>query len=584
MSQNQRINPDLARAMRLFEKGDLGRAEQAAKAAHPAAPGPASQVLAGIALKRGDFEAAHAHTSSALQAAPHSAKLLLNLATIEHALQRTDAALATFERAASLAPRDFEAQLGFGKALAEQDRLEEAVAQFQRAHQIVAHPRAKGPIADAMFRLGRFAEAETWAMAALGAGLDTAELRCLIGKISLATRQPKKALESFQNALEKNPKDQDALMGLSCAHAALADVIAARDATRRLLELRPVVKVGAVEPKASIAILHQIKDGYFRRPQYGPGLAATGNFSADLQSQRTQFHHYMTPLVGRFPGQPAELHADIVLSNIVNAETLFGERLDAARAAMESFEVPVINGIDAALATSRAANAERFSDAKRFKFPKTISIERQGQSAWELARHVLEHLSLPLILRPTRTQEGRGAQLLHDENALVAEIARYKEGIIYAIEYFDCTDSNGIARRYRFAHVDGELIAANMHAVQGWNAHGESRTKLNWMNSDYRREEEAFLKDADTALGFDRTEMFAEIVEKTPLDLYGVDFGVARTGEVVIFEVNASMGLTAPRLAARYPYIQPHRDYMFGKIDDYLFRRALEARDARASA
>ncbi len=584
MAQKQRLNSELARAARLFEKGDLRRAEQAAKAVRGAAPGPASQILAGIALKQGDFESAHGHAKTAVQATPGSPQLLLNLASIEFALNRREDGLATFGEAARLAPRDFEAQLCYGKALAETGRLEEAVEQFQCAHKLAPHPRAKGPMADALFRLDRFDEAEEWAKAALGSGLDTAELHCLIGKILYAKRLPKEAAAAFQAALAKDPKNTDALMGLSCAQTRLKDIIAARDAARRYLDLRPVVRVGATKPEAHVAIVHSVNDGYFASPRYGVGLPVGGNFPVTLDSQILQFEHCFVSLSNTVWTPPKKMRTDIVLSNLVNAEMLQGDRSGLAKCALDSMGAPIINGVDGVLATSRAANADRFRDATRFRFPRTIAVERQGEAAGDTAEFILERISLPLILRPPHTQEGLGARLVDSSDELIAQIASFKDGVIYAIEYFYCAMDDGCARRYRFTHVDGELFATNMHAVRGWNAHGDSRAELNWMDSNYWREEKAFLDDADGALGFDRYEVFSEIMENTPLDLFGIDFGVARSGEVVIFEVNASMAFTVPKLAKQFPYIQPHRDYLFRKIDDYLLRRALEARETRAGA
>lgn len=580
MKTGKQPETGVARAARLFESGDLRRAEQAAKAVSAAAPAQANQILAGIALKRGDLDTAFIHASAAAEAAPGNARLLLNLATIEFALKRPEDALRTFEKAAALAPRDFEAQLGYGKMLVEKGRLDDAVAQFHRAHSIAPHPRAKGPMADALFRLERYDEAEKWALGAIAAGLDTAELICLVGKINLAQRRYKKAFAAFDAALKKDPRNTDALMGLSCAKARMKDLIAAREATRRYLELRPAVRIGAMKPAAQVAIVHPIANGCFRKPHYGDGLPAGGNFPSSLQSERLQFHHYFAPFTGAFPGPAEGFQADLVLSNLVNAEFLRGDPNGLARGALESFGAPVINGVEAALSTSREANYERFKDASAFRFPRTIAVQRQGESARDAADYILNRVPPPLILRPPQTQEGVGARLVSDPDALVAQIAEYKEGTIYAIEYFECADDEGVARRYRCTHVDGEWLATNMHAVRGWNAHGDCRVELNWLESNYWREEVAFLEDPDRVLGFDRAEVFSEIASKTALDIYGVDFGVARTGEVVIFEVNASMAFTSPKHLKMYPYIAPYRDKVFGRIDDYLYGRAMEARAA----
>lgn len=584
MRMKKQIDTGVARAARLFESGDLRRAEQAAKSARATAPAQANQILAGIALKRRDFETARGYAADAVAAAPANAKLLLNLATIEFALGRKADALATFEKAATSNPRDFEAQLGYGKVLAELGRLEEALDQLKRAHQIAPHPRAKGPIADALFKLERYEEAEEWALAAVGAGLDTAELNCLIGKIYLAQRKAGKAVPAFRTALEKDPESIHALMGLSCSYSRARDLVSAREATRRYLELRPVLRIGATEPEAQVAVVHPLQNGVFAKPSYGDGLPSGGNFPASLKSKRLQYHHYYSPFSRRFPGPVEGLYPDLVLSNIVNAEILQGDSNGVTRLALESFGVPIINGVEAARATSRDANYSRFKNSSKFRFPRTIAVHRQGESAPDVADLILKKIAFPMIVRPPATQEGVGARLIHHPDELVERIAKYRDGTIYAIEYFECADDEGVARRYRYTHVDGELLATNMHAVRGWNAHGDERAELNWLDSKYWREEVAFLEDPDDVLGFNRYEVFAEIVARTPLDLYGIDFGIARTGEIVVFEVNASMAFTSPRHLKLYPYMAPYRDRVFDRIDDYLYRRAMDAKEQRARA
>lgn len=584
MAQQRPTNPDLARAMRLFQSGDLKRAEQAAKAASAVAPGEASQILAGIALKRGDFQTAHGHARKAVESSPNNVSLLLNLGTIEFALDRKEDGLATFTKAVVVRPDSFEAQLSLGKALADMDRLEEALAQLRRAHQINAHPLAKGPIADTFFKLGRIVDAETWALAAVAAGLNTGEINCLIGKIHLTRRSDKQAVAAFQKALDKNAKDTDALMGLSVASGRLNDVIAAQDATKRYLEIRPVIRAGATAPEAQVAVLHGLPKGHFTTPQYGETMLDGGGFPTLLQSERLQFHHYFTAQAGVFPGPAKGLQADIVLNNLANAEALQGDAADHARAALDSFDAPVVNGLDAVLSTSHAANAARFKGAAKFRFPKTAAYRKQGANVSEIGDAILAEFDLPVVLRPLATQSGGRARMATAEDELRHTLGRMADGEFLVSEHVDCRGEDDLTRRYRLSVVDGDVFTTCMHVTPDGQARtSDDRAGLDWDGGGFAKEERQFLRSPEALLGDAPATVFAKIIEKTPLDIYGVDFGVARSGEIVIFEVNAHSTLILPALAEKFPYLKPYREAIFARIDEFLLKRALDAKAARGA-
>ncbi len=575
MAQKRPSNPDLARAMRLFQSGDLKRAEQAAKAALAAAPGEASQILAGIALKRGDHLSAHGHAARAAEAAPNNVNLLLNLGTIEFALDRRDDALATFTKAADLNPGSFDAQLGLGKALAAMKRLEEALDRFQRAHQINAHALAKGPIADTLFKLKRYDDAETWALAAVAAGLNTSELTGLIGKIHLAKHSPGQAAAAFRKALEKNPSDRDALMGLACASSEQRDLIAARESTRLYLQLRPVIRAGAAAPEAQVAVVHSFPRGHFTTPQYGEIMLDGGSFPTLLESDRLQFHHYFTTPASDFPGPAKGFRADIVLNNLVNAEALHGEAADRARAALASFEAPVVNVLDAVLSTSHAANAERFRGAAKFRFPKAVAYRKQDQKLSDIADAILAEFDLPVVLQPP----GR-PRLITAQDQLVNALGQIADGAFHVSEHVDYRGDDDHARRYRLSVVGGEVFATNMNARPGWNAQtGDDRVGVNWEGGGFADEERKFLEHPEAVLGDAPENVFGEIIEKTPLDIYAIDFGIARTGEIVVLAVDAATTLTLPALAEKFDYLRPHRAALFARIDALLVERALQAKE-----
>jgi hypothetical protein len=64
--------------------------------------------------------------------------------------------------------------------------------------------------------------------------------------------------------------------------------------------------------------------------------------------------------------------------------------------------------------------------------------------------------------------------------------------------------------------------------------------------ADHRAEEAAFLADMTATLGARAVAALARISEALGLDYGGIDFGVSSSGEVLLFEANATMVVIPP--------------------------------------
>ena len=69
-------------------------------------------------------------------------------------------------------------------------------------------------------------------------------------------------------------------------------------------------------------------------------------------------------------------------------------------------------------------------------------------------------------------------------------------------------------------------------------------------------------------------EVFAPILARTPLDIYGFDFAVTRTGRPIVFEVNAAMNLFNPDKVNWTPYLADHYQFLNDTAVQYLRKRA----------
>ncbi|MGM0586091.1 MAG: tetratricopeptide repeat protein [Pseudomonadota bacterium] len=570
------IEDRVAAARRLLDGGDLAGAARMAGEIRAERPAAGLRLLAGVALKRGDLAGARGHAEAAVAADPQDADALRALAFVEFSAGRRDAALELYRRAAEAGPENFDAQLDLARALALCDLTEEALARFEQAHARWPEARVKGPMAAALFRLDRTQEALALAHEALAQGLDSAELRCLLGQIRLETGEPARAAAEFRAALERQPQLRDALMGLAVAHARLHEAAAAREATRRYLELRPAVFAGAAnEPEARVTVVHPLYRGHFVEPKYGEALPVAMNYPSYMESGRLRLRHVFAPLDGEAGLRVGETPEDVTLSNIVNGEALGEAEMARARAALEGLGAPVVNGLEGVARSARARLFPALEEAPEgLVVPKLLAFRADGDAA-RGARRLEAEVGWPCILRPARTQMGRGSGLVHDRREAEAALGRMGGQDLYAIAYHECRDAAGLSRMYRLAVIGERFVADRVHFTRSWTTHiGRILDAETWYGEGLDRIERAYHEAPESVIGLRPEELFEPVRRAVGLDVFGIDFGIDREGRAVLFEANASMNLMNPKLDAVRSYRPPWRAAFFEQVEALLLARA----------
>jgi hypothetical protein len=71
---------------------------------------------------------------------------------------------------------------------------------------------------------------------------------------------------------------------------------------------------------------------------------------------------------------------------------------------------------------------------------------------------------------------------------------------------------------------------------------------------DHRAEEARFLGDMASALGDKAMQALQRIRDTLGLDYAGIDFGLGRDGDLLLFETNATMVITPPDGDPRWDY------------------------------
>jgi glutathione synthase/RimK-type ligase-like ATP-grasp enzyme len=146
---------------------------------------------------------------------------------------------------------------------------------------------------------------------------------------------------------------------------------------------------------------------------------------------------------------------------------------------------------------------------------------------------------LPLLVRVAGTHGGDDFDKFDDWDGIVDFVADNPEVTYYVIEFIDYRSADGFFRKYRVIFVDGEIFPYHLAIHDDWKVHHFRTDMANhaWM----RQEEERFLEDMGRVLDAAHQDALRAIAKVTGLDYGGVDCGIDRDGQIVVFEANASM-------------------------------------------
>jgi hypothetical protein len=245
-------------------------------------------------------------------------------------------------------------------------------------------------------------------------------------------------------------------------------------------------------------------------------------------------------------GLPAH---DLVLNGIGDAD-LCGAALEAAAVALSQTRAPVINPPARVRMTGRAANAARLA-----KLPGVVTARTQ-----EWSREMLTAPSapsalaaagfrFPLLLRSPGFHTGEHFEKVADPSALHKVASRLPGATQLVMEFVDTRGADGNFRKYRVMMIGGELFPLHLAVSQSWKVHYFSADA-----EQYRAVDEAFLNDMPSVLGSARLRTLVDIRDELALDYGGIDFGLDDTGNVVIFEANATMVILPPSVEPAWAY------------------------------
>jgi glutathione synthase/RimK-type ligase-like ATP-grasp enzyme len=270
-------------------------------------------------------------------------------------------------------------------------------------------------------------------------------------------------------------------------------------------------------------------------------------------------------------GTPLAPH-DVAFNTIGDADRC-APSLERAKAVLTASGVPAINDPARVLETGRAANAKRFAGISGVVLPRT---ERIARAAVTMTRLRDDGWAFPLLVRSPGHQGGRHFEFVNEPDALADVLARLPGDDLFVIAFADMRNADGFTRKYRVLFIDGRIYPVHLAVSNDWKVHYFSSDMSE--RADHREEERQFLAGANDVLGAPATTALAEIGRTLALDYAGVDFGIDPSGNVVVFEANATMAVFPPPNGEQWAYRRPAYDAIVAAMRALIVERAGVAR------
>jgi tetratricopeptide (TPR) repeat protein/glutathione synthase/RimK-type ligase-like ATP-grasp enzyme len=449
--------------------------------------------LGNACMVRGDLEFATANYKAALRLAPQLTACWCNLGNVQLKTGKPQQAIALYLQALTLNPGHWPSRTNLVQALM-------ATQQYLVARALLLELIEERP--------------------------QDGQIRHQLGKTCFELNELEAAIECFQQAIALDPRDADSLYWIGGIRQRMGDVEAAETAYAQAAHIQPLIRRPARKSPADFRVL----------ALYAP---FAGNTPTEYLFGDCDYDTDTLALLARSEIDVDHLNPDVqVVVNLISDADQADAVLPMAADLVGRLGKPVVNDPARIRRTTRDATANLLTGIPGCRIPRVL---RQKADADFSAAALQEALALAssILVRPAGTHGGDDFQRIEDPSALAALLAACPGTDRYLIEYIDYQSADGYFRKYRFIFVDGEILPYHLAIGNGWKVHHVNTDMADqpWM----QREEEAFLTDPASVFDAGNYLVLRAIRERIGLEYFGIDCGLDRCGNLVVFEVNASM-------------------------------------------
>ncbi|MDR3494282.1 MAG: tetratricopeptide repeat protein [Ancalomicrobiaceae bacterium] len=385
-------------------------------------------------------------------------------------------------------------------------------------------------------------------------------LACEIGRLLAMLGDADAARPHLERALADNPDDTDALYWLASVEQNADNLAAAEAAYVRALARAPFIrKPAAISPPAFTVLA-----------LYAP---FAGNTPTEFMFEAAPYEVRTVALVPSAAYDAASLGEGCnLLVNLVSDADQGATILPTAQALADTLGLPVINHPLRIDRTTRERTADVLAGLADARLPRAARFAA-GTPADVILAAAETAFRWPLLARPAGTHGGDDFDKLSMPEELAAFVARHGSNDIYLIEFADYRSDDGHYRKYRFIFVEDAIFPYHLAIGDDWKVH-HVRTEMDrtpWM----QEEEAAFLARPGNVFEPRHFSALAGIRARFGLDYFGIDCGLDRDGNLLVFEVNASM--LVHQKNETMPYKVPHVAAIKTAFDAMLARRVTAA-------
>jgi len=394
---------------------------------------------------------------------------------------------------------------------------------------------------DALVALGNLLNRTGYRSAARLSYMEAAKVRqspivyVNLGNTYLDTNDLELARKNFERALELDPVQPEAHQGMSYVFARTGDEEGAerhRDAGFRERAVTVFPYRGSTPPRRVVLLVSALG-----------GNVATSDFLDDRIYATTR-------IFVEYYAEATLPETDLIFNAIGDADRC-ARALARASMLLAGSPAAVINRPERVMRTSRVGTGDIARGIANLIAPKTILMKKAALAAEP-------PFGFPFLVRAPGFHTGMYFTRVRNERELSAALAELPGTEVIAIEYLDTRSTDGKHRKYRAMVVAGELYPLHLAIASDWKVHYYTSEMAS--DADHRWEEQRFLSGKVAAIGARAVRALRELGQRLELDYAGIDFGVDRGGNVLLFEANANMIVpsreTNPDLAYRVPYQQ----------------------------
>ena len=442
--------------------------------------------LSVIKLRQKKFAKAEEFARKAIAKEEKSSEAWLNLGIALTATQRQEEALQAYDRALACNSLNAGAWLNKAMTLLELKRHDEALLACEQAEKLDSTQSeilyTKSLI---LKELERSAEAETIYRKSLA-------MRAATSPILIAERRATQKVEAL--VINMNPEIKDSLMSFESLH----------------------------------------------HPNY-PG---------QLPDQLQEEYHFTYVFCGDATKSSVRKQIpspDFVINNVANGElVLTGGNLPDLIALIDGFGVPVVNHPTKIIQTTRDASAKLLENISGVVVPKTMRFSSAGKTSEAMVHEIEEQYDYPLITRTVFSQMGKGMTKVDSREALVAVLSSGLPEDFFVTEFVDGRGGKEFYRKIRAAFVADEIVIVRVDFDAFWNVRGRKQVKRVQFYLDHPHlldEEKRIIKDPKAGLGESALQLLRAVRDRTPTEVFGMDFDIDAEGRLIFYEANATMNL-----------------------------------------